>query len=201
MKRISAILFLLSSLAFFQRASAHCDSVNGPVVKAAKVALERGDVAPVLKWVREEDEAIIREAFRKTLLVRTKGEDAAEMADMYFFETLVRIHRAGEGQPYTGLKSEEAETEPGIEAADKAIESGDLKDLMRNLHGRLEKELHARYVRVLESRKHADESVRSGRVFVADYVNFIHYVEGLFLAAHGGTHGTPVESKEGHQHQ
>ncbi len=200
MKRISVILFLLGSFAFSQRASAHCDSINGPVVKAAKVALEKGDVTPVLKWVREEDESIIREAFRKTLLVRTKGKVAAEMADMYFFETLVRIHRAGEGEPYTGLKSEDVQIEPGIDAADKAIESGDLMALMRNLHGRLEKELRARHSRVVESRKHVERDVRSGRAFVADYVSFIHYTEGLFRAAQGGGHGVPTGNEEGHQH-
>jgi hypothetical protein len=199
MKRISAILLLLSSLALFQRASAHCDSINGPVVKAAKIALEKGDVTPVLKWVREEDEAVIREAFRKTLLVRTMGMEAAEMADMYFFETLVRVHRASEGESYTGLKSG-TETDAGIEAADRAIESGDLKALMRNLHGRLEKELHARYDRVVESRKHADDDVRSGRAFVADYVRFIHYAEGLFGAAQGSGHAASTGNEVGHQH-
>ncbi|MEX1138245.1 MAG: DUF6448 family protein [Bacteroidota bacterium] len=201
MKRISIIVFFTAILLMPYRVQAHCDSVNGPVVKAAKLALEKGDITPVLKWVREEDEGAIRDAFRKTLLVRTKGKEAAELADIYFFETLVRIHRAGEGEPYTGLKSADQEVEPGIEAADHAIESGDLKGLMRNLHGRLEAELHARYARVAKSRKKADADVQSGRVFVADYVSFIHYVEGLFLAAQGGGHGMPVGNGESHQHQ
>jgi hypothetical protein len=86
-------------------ASAHCDTLDGPVVMTAKAALEKGDVTPVLKWVRKEDEKEIREQFKKTLTVRAKGPEAKELADMYFFETLVRIHRAGEGAPYTGLKS------------------------------------------------------------------------------------------------
>lgn len=201
MKRISTLIFFTAILVLPYRSQAHCDSVNGPVVKSAKLALEKGEVTPVLKWVREEDEGIIRDAFRKTLLVRTMGKEVAELADMYFFETLVRIHRAGEGEPFTGLKSADQEVEPGIEAADKAIESGNLKNLMRNLHGRLEAKLHARYARVVESRKRADADVPSGRAFVADYVSFIHYVEGLFLAAQGGGHGVPIGNGEVHQHQ
>jgi hypothetical protein len=42
--------------------------------------------------------------FTKTLAVRKQSKEAKELADMYFFETLVRIHCAGEGAPYTGLK-------------------------------------------------------------------------------------------------
>jgi hypothetical protein len=83
---------------------AHCDTLDGPVVQTARTALEKGDITPLLKWVRVEDEKEIKDAFEKTLAVRRKGAEAKELADMYFFETLVRIHRAGEGAPYTGLK-------------------------------------------------------------------------------------------------
>lgn len=78
---------------------AHCDTLGGPVVAVAKQALEKGDVTPVLKWVKKENEGEIRAAFKKTLTVRSKGPEARELADMYFFETLVRLHRAGEGPP------------------------------------------------------------------------------------------------------
>ena len=84
---------------------AHCDTLDGPVVLTAKSALEKGDITPVLKWVRKTDEKEIQELFNKTLIVRKQGKEAGELADMYFFETLVRIHRAGEGAPYTGLKA------------------------------------------------------------------------------------------------
>ena len=34
-------------------ARAHCDTLDGPVVTTAKAALEKGDVTPLLKWVRK----------------------------------------------------------------------------------------------------------------------------------------------------
>jgi hypothetical protein len=86
------------------RAFAHCDTMDGPVVLAAKTALDHKDVTPVLKWIKKNDEAEIKAAFAKTLAVRTKGPEARELADQFFFETFVRIHRAGEGAPFTGLK-------------------------------------------------------------------------------------------------
>jgi hypothetical protein len=57
--------------------------------------------------------------------------DAQELVDLYFFETVVRIHRAGEGEPYTGLKSAGPDLGPAIPAADKAIEDGSVGPLVK----------------------------------------------------------------------
>src|SRR3990172_3399701 len=102
---------------------AHCDTMDGPVVKAAQRALATGNVSLVLIWVQKKDEAEIKEAFNKTLAIRKLSPAAKELADTYFFETLVRIHRAGEEAPYTGLKPAGYKPEPGIAAADKALET------------------------------------------------------------------------------
>jgi hypothetical protein len=107
---------------------AHCDTLDGPVVKTARIALEKKDITPLLKWVRPSDEKEIEEAFNRTLEVRKQSTAAKELADMYFFETLVRIHRAGEGAPYTGLKPGEA-IDKAVALADKALESGSVDKL------------------------------------------------------------------------
>src|SRR3990172_9984859 len=97
-----ATLFTLGVILLFPNsAMAHCDGMDGPVVKAAQKALASGDVNLVLIWVQKEDEKEIREAFDRTLEVRKLSAEAKELADMYFFETLVRVHRIGEGAPYT----------------------------------------------------------------------------------------------------
>ena len=70
-------------------------------------------------------------SFAKTLAVRKLNPEARELADLYFFETLVRIHRAGEGAPYTGLKPAGRDLGPAIPAADKAIETGALEPLLK----------------------------------------------------------------------
>jgi len=183
-------------------AGAHCDTLDGPVVMTAKAALEKGDVTPVLKWVKKEDEKAIRELFKKTLVVRAKGPEAKDLADMYFFETLVRIHRAGEGAPYTGLKREPAE--PIIAAADKALESGSVDVLVKHVTDAVAKGIRERYALTAERKKHADESVEKGREFVEAYVEFTHYVERLHMDASsaGAHHGEmKEESPEEHQHK
>ncbi|OGW24998.1 MAG: hypothetical protein A2X59_02390 [Nitrospirae bacterium GWC2_42_7] len=182
---------------------AHCDTLDGPVVLTAKAALEKGDIIPVLKWVRKDDEKEIRAQFDKTLAVRKQGKEAKELADMYFFETLVRIHRAGEGAPYTGLK-EAGAVEPSVAEADKALESGSVDKLVKLVTDAAEKGIRERFAYTVETKKHAEHGVEYGRKFVAAYVEFTHYVERLHMDAMGPmghNHGKAEAPAAGeHQH-
>jgi hypothetical protein len=187
--------------AFGKNAFAHCDTLDGPVVQTARIALEKGDVTPLLKWVQADDEKQIRDAFQKTLAVRAKGAEAKELADMYFFETLVRIHRAGEGAPYTGLKPGEA-VDPAVALADKALESGSVDKLVDVLTKAMASGIRDRFQHALETQKHADESVAAGREFVETYVIFTHYVEGLHAIVKGrARHGEGATEGHGGHNQ
>lgn len=166
-------------------AFAHCDTLDGPVVATAREALAAGDVTPLLKWVSSDNEETIRTAFKHTLSVRKLGEEARKLSDMYFFETLVRIHRAGEGAPYTGLKPGTA-VDPAVALADKALETGSVDKLSNTLSQAMAKGLQDRFHRALESQKHADESIVAGREFVQAYVIFTHFVEELHGKIKGG---------------
>lgn len=184
------------------RARAHCDTMNGPVVAAARVALEKGDVTPVLKWVRSEDEKDIRAAFARAVAARSAGREARELADTWFFETLVRIHRAGEGAPYTGLAPAGTPVEPPILLADEALAKGDPAELVRAVSGRVADGVRERFARAAEAKKHAEESVGKGREFVAAYVELTHYVERLGADAEPAAaraHGEP-ESPPARKH-
>jgi len=183
---IVTMLLLTVSIMFPGRSLAHCDTLDGPVVATAREALENGDITPLLKWVQQDDEMEIRKAFNKTLAVRKLDDEAKELADMYFFETLVRIHRAGEGAPYTGLKPGEA-IDPAVALADKALESGNVDKLVSVLTNAMANGIRERFQTALEKQKHADESVAEGREFVESYVVFTHYVEGLHGLIKGGT--------------
>ncbi len=189
-KRVSngllvSVLLALTILANSQSAYAHCDTLDGPVVKTARVALDKGDITPLLKWVRPSDEKEIRDAFKMTLAVRAKGGKARELADMYFFENLVRIHRAGEGAPYTGLKPGVA-IDPDVALPDKALEDGSIDKLVNVLTNAMAKGIRERFQHANETQKHANESVEAGRKFVESYVIFTHYVEGLHGLIKGG---------------
>lgn len=173
-----SFLVVFTSLIPINQASAHCDTLDGPVVMAAKVALKNGDVTPVLKWVSTDDEDIIKAAFDKTVTVRSQSKEAMELADMYFFETLVRIHRASEGAPYLGLQPANS-TSPIIQLTDKAIESGAVDELKNALLQKLSRKLVTDFEATKNASKNADNSVQAGRHFVKQYVEFTHFVEAV----------------------
>ena len=185
----SVFVLLISAMAF-----GHCDTLAGPVVQDAKMALQRGDVSIALKWVRPQDESEVRKAFARTLAARTAGGDAGDVADTWFFETLVRLHRAGEGAPFTGLKPAEA-VEPEIVAADRALESGNGAALAKEIADLTAAELQRRLAVARETRAHAGDSVEAGRRFVAAYVDYVHFVERA-----ADLSGSAEVAREVHQH-
>jgi hypothetical protein len=169
--------------------SAHCDGMDGPVIKAAQKALETGNVNLVLIWVPKNDEAEIKTAFQKTLTVRKLNSQAKELADMYFFETLVRVHRAGEGEPYTGLKPAGRDLDPVIPAGDKAIESGKLEPLLKILTETVQTEVREKFKAVAAKKKFKPDDVEAGREYVEAYVPFISYIERIYATAKGAVKG------------
>jgi hypothetical protein len=172
---------------------AHCDALDGPVIEAARRALETNDVTPALIWVSGDHEQEIRDVFAATLEVRRTGERARELADRYFFETLVRVHRAGEGAPYTGLKPA-GSVEPAIAAADKALAAGSVDELAEKIARAVREGIRERFSDAARKHGRADDSVEAGREFVEAYVRYVHFVENVHNivaadAAHA--HGEP----------
>jgi hypothetical protein len=189
----AAVIILV--LATAGNALAHCDALDGPVINLARKSLEKGDVKIILPWVAADKEAEIRKAFDLTMAVRGKGEKEKELADMYFFETLVRVHREGEGAAYTGLKPAGLDLGPAIPAADKALESGDPGPLLKLMNEKIHAGIHKYYMEAKEKKMHAGESVEAGRAYVQAYVPYLHFVERLYAdattpIAHGAGEGT-----------
>lgn len=172
--------FLLLALPILStpRAAAHCDTLDGPVVEAAKLALLKGDVTPVLKWVNKDGEKEVQEVFALTMKVRSQGEDARTLADTHFFETLVRVHRAGEGEPFTGLKPS-GTSDLAFRAADKALLDGTVDELSMEMAKSVQDGIRKRFALVAEKRKHAEDSVEAGRAYVAAYIEYAHFVEAI----------------------
>lgn len=181
--RMATLFMLAGVLLFPDSAMAHCDGMDGPVVAAAQRALASGDVNFILIWVQNEDEKEIRQAFDRTLAVRKLGTEAQELADMYFFETLVRIHRAGEGAPYTGLKPAGRDLGPAIPLADQVLATGKLDPLVKLITDETRKGLTERFEHVVNARDYSTADVEAGREYVRTYVTYIHWVERAHEAA------------------
>lgn len=173
-----AIITLLLMFATINPTLAHCDTMDGPVIKDASRALAENNPAYVLKWVQKADEAELNEAFRLTMIVRKLGADAKTLADRYFFETLVRLHRSGEGVPYTGVKPSGTPVDEKILAADRSIEAGNINPLKGKVSEELLPELTEKLKKVLALKDYNVNNVEAGREYVEAYVMFFKYAEG-----------------------
>lgn len=170
---LAAVLFLGAAAVV----SAHCDTTGGPIIPEAKAALAKGDITPVLKWVKADHEPEIKSAFEKARAVRSKTPEAQELADAYFLETLIRLHRAGEGEPYTGIKDEPVSPFTGM--SDKTIQDGSPDALIKRMSGHLESAIREKFSTLSEAAKAKDQSVEAGRKYVAAYVAYMHYLENV----------------------
>ncbi len=180
---------LVFALAMTGSAYGHCDSMNGPVVLDAQEALKAGDFSKVQIWVGEDQEAELKQVFEKSLRVRKLSDEAKELADRYFFETAVRLHRQAEGMPYTGLKP--AGPMPAdIQAAEKALETGDSEVVTKLLVSQLREQVDTWFKKALSARENHDQSVEAGRRWVDAYVKYVVYVHRLYQTIHAGpAHG------------
>ena len=169
----------------------HCDSIDGPVVTAARNALDAASVELILPYVPEDGEAEVRRAFDAASAVRKQGPAARELADLHFYETVVRIHRAGEGAPFTGLKPAGLDVGPVIPVAERAIESGSADELVRLLCGAVETEATRRLERVIELGRRADGDIAASRQHVEAMLGlqvWAHKVHQCVVAASHDAH-------------
>lgn len=175
---IQVILIALLMITYLQPVYSHCDTMDGPVVSDAKKAIEAHNVNYVLKWVKPDFEKEIKNIYNLVMKVRICSSNAKELAEKYFFETVVRIHRQGEGVPYTGIKSAGTPIDKKIQAADKAIEVGNLEPLKNFVHKEKFPELQNLFNNVMKLKNFDVNNVDAGREYVEAYTRFFHFAEG-----------------------
>lgn len=177
----------------------HCDTLDGPVVKAARMALEKENVNYILPWVSEKAESELRKAFEKTLRARKQGKEAMELADYWFFETAVRLHREGEGASYTGLKPAGLDWGPVVPRAEKAIQRESPKEVIDFITQTVQEELEERFKRVIAMKKFDIDDVNAARNYVQAELGFVLYSHGLYTAITGkGEHEETGMKKHEH---
>lgn len=199
-KVLAAVVGIGISLSAVGQAWGHCDGEDGPVITEARAAIEAGEVTPVLKWVPAGDEPTIRALFAMTLAVRGESDAARQVADQHFLETLVRLHRAHEGAPFTGILPSGTPVSPAIAKADAALASGEVDALADAVAEAVRAGIKERFAAAHTAQAHQGESVEAGRTFVQHYVSFVHYVKGIHEAATGAGghgHGAP-DAAQGH---
>jgi hypothetical protein len=163
----------------------HCDTMDGPVVKAAELAIETENINYILPFVALEYDEELRKAFRRTLRVREESADAAELADRWFFETAVRLHRMGEGKPYTGLKPAGLDWGPVVPRAENALKTGDLDDLKNFVLKAVSEALEWRFKSAVSQKDYKLNDVDAARAYVNAMLNFVLFSNELYIYVEG----------------
>jgi hypothetical protein len=179
------LLAIVGSSVFIAAVYAHCDTMSGPVAVAARKALESGDIKLVQIWVGQSQEKELGERFRQCLSVRKMGGQAKELADKYFIETAIRLHRQAEGMSFTGVKPAQA-LPPDVAAAEKALQTGDIEVVTDLLSGEIKEGVQKWFDAAMQAKKHKDDSLDAGREWVDAYVKYVVYVHGLHAKIQAG---------------
>lgn len=187
-------------LALPKQVSAHCDTMDGPTAIDGKKALAENNINYALKWISPEYEEELSKTFAQSIKVRTLNADAQEVADRHFLENLVRLHRAGEGEAFTGLKPSGIPIDEKVAAADKSIEIGNLSPLEGFIAHEDMHELKERFNKAMALKNFDVNDVAAGRRYIDAYVNFFKFAEGE-EHEHGGQHGGQHGDGHGHGHQ
>lgn len=169
---------------------AHCDTEDGPVIKAAKAAILSGNVNAVLIWVRAVDEDKINEAFQNTLkkISKAGNEAESETAQAEFYKLLVQHHREGEGEKYDGIKPQ-GSTSHAIILADKAIDTGNFDEVLRHIKSETHKNQASADFKELMVKKYFDvDDLAAGREYVKSYAAFVHLIEHLLSHSSESSH-------------
>lgn len=166
----------------------HCDTLDGPVVTAARQALDDRDVDHILPYVHAEGEPEVRWAFGLAERARTLGTEAQDVADRWFFETVVRVHRAGEGAPYTGLKPAGLDVGPVIPAAERALADGSPEELTRVLCETVREEVERRHGHAMALKEHAGEGVDAAREYVEAELGLQVWAHGVYKQVKAAPH-------------
>jgi hypothetical protein len=178
-KSIVLSILLFNALLITSHASfAHCDTKDGPVVAAAMQAIKHNNINYALIWVKPAYEREIKKTFESTMKVRVLSDEAEQLADNYFFETLVRLHRVGAGITYTGIKPSGTPVDKKILAADKSIALGNLSPLNDLVPENKWAELKKRFEKVLLLKNYDINNISAGRKYIEAYVQFFHFAEG-----------------------
>jgi len=127
------------------------------------------------------------------------GGRSAALADYWFYETAVRLHREGEEAPYTGLKPAGLDWGPVVPRAEKAIEKGNAAEVIEFLLHTVKETLQSRFDKAISRKRYDENDVEAARRYVQAMLGFVLFSHHLYEFVRGETeHGE--SRKTAHEH-
>ena len=129
------------------------DPHDGPVMRAAKMALETGNANYVLIWVSEKSENTLKNLLEKTCCERSSQKNMQNRALDWYFETVNRLHLANRRRLYT-CKPGGLDESPIVLKVERAIETGNFEEIRSVIPDTHAGEVKQRFQQVLNKRNY-----------------------------------------------
>jgi len=155
------------------------DLLNGPVIRAAKTALETGDANYIVIWVPEESENTLKNLLEKTCCTQRIKNNMQNRAIDWYFDTVNRLCFVDRKMMFTGLKSDGCNENLIISKAVKAIETGSVEIITDNIPVAYEDEVKQRFRQVINKKNYPVNNPTAGRAYVSAFFEFMGYVQSL----------------------
>ena len=155
------------------------DVMQGPVVKAAKMSLETGNVNYVLIWLPEESENSIKNLLEKTCCKHSSKMNMQNQAYDWYFATVNRFFSASRSRDYLTVQFGGLSEKPLVLKVDKAIESGNFEEIRDIIPVSHEADAKQRFQHIMNMRNYPVNNIQSGRAYVSAFFDFARYVHNL----------------------
>ena len=154
---------------------------NGPVRKAAEMALVTGDADYVLLWVLKESENTLKNLLEKTCCERNSQKYVQNNSPDWYFETVNRLFERSWKTDFSGRDSGGFDENPIVRMVQRAIESGEINELCRIVPQPERDDLMQRFIDLIHKRNYDLHNLAAGRAYVSAFLDFTGRVHNLVL--------------------
>lgn len=155
------------------------DSHNGPMMIAAKRALETGKAHHILIWIPEKSENTLKNLLEKVCCKRRIQADGHDRIVDWYFETISRFHSGYYGPHNLNISTKTPEEKSIIFLVESACESGNFEEITTVIRDTPTGEMRQRFDDVMKKRNYCEENIAAGRVYVSVFTYFIAFVNNL----------------------
>lgn len=149
---------------------------NGPVMSAAKKALETGKAHHILIWIPEASENTLKNLLEKACCERRIQTDGYDHIIDWYFATVRRFHSVGYGPRNLNISLKTLEEKTIISLVERACESGNFEEIAMVIPDIPAGELRQQFNDVMKKRNYDVENIAAGRVYVSEFTDFIAFV-------------------------
>jgi hypothetical protein len=161
------------------------NSENGPVIRAAKMAMETGNASYILIWLPKEAENTLKNLLERTYCENRTRKNTQNHSIDWYFKSVNRLHSRYGWPDYPGMKFKETDEETIALMVERAFESGNFEEINSIIPLNHSGDARERFHKVMMKRNYSVDDIAAGRVYVSAFIAFIVYLHNLSSGSPG----------------